>query len=123
MSEIELGELEGFLYAFALGRYFNKRANVLGIKKLMRKITKCQVVAFIRCIELSNVPISFTDLTMIVDAETYSMMNFIPRDGYGTAFTPEQLGREIHQWLLYLQENRKLPGIYERYTGRFIPEK
>ena len=34
---------------------------------------------------------------------------------------PLSMGTEIYIWFLHLQENGKLPGIYERFTGKYIP--
>ena len=83
-----------------------------------------EVRAFIRCIYLVNQPILLQDITFIVIEEMSLMMNFPP---YNTTTLENRdqflfiLGAEIHRWFLHLGENNKLPGIYERFTGKYIP--
>ena len=128
MSENDFNELEKFLLPFALGRYeTNNPLAKLAIglnKNKFQNLIIWEVRAFIRCIYLVNQPILLQDITFIVIAEMSLMMNFPP---YNTTTLENRgefifiLGAEIHRWFLHLGENNKLPGIYERFTGKYIP--
>ncbi len=128
MSENDFNELEKFLLPFAFDRYktdnpLAKLAIGLNQNRFNTMIT-WEVRAFIRCIYSVNQPILLQDITFIVIAEMSLMMNFPP---YNTTTLGNRdqflfiLGAEIHRWFLHLEENNKLPGIYERFTGKYIP--
>ena len=129
MSEEDFNELEKFLFPFAISRYqaksgIAKFAMKIAGKRLNTMVT-WQVRAFIRCIYLVNQPIFLQDITFIVISEMSLMMDFPPFNQTGLienrSEMPLSIGSEIHRWLIHLQENDKLPGSYERFTGRFVP--
>ena len=84
-----------------------------------------EVRAFIRCIYMVNEPIFLQDITFITISEVSLMMNYPPYNQTGIienrAEMPLSMGAEIHRWFLHLQENNKLPGNYERFTGKYMP--
>ncbi len=129
MSENDFEEMEKFLLPFAQSRYqaksgIAKFAMKIAGKRIQTMVT-WQVRAFIRCIYLVNEPIMLQDVTFIVISELSVMMHFPPYNATGIienrAEMPLSIGAEIHRWFIHLIENDMLPGTYERFTGRFVP--
>ncbi len=118
MSENDFEEMEKFLLPLAFAEFNVKRSG-----SIQTRIT-WQVRAFIRCIYSVNTPILLQDITFITIAEYSIMMHIRPKiipNLLSRVDLHHILGVEIHRWLLHLQDNNRLPGTYERFTGKFIP--
>lgn len=136
MSEQEIEELEKFLIQFVIERFSQKNArsvvNVLssgipGKKEEVFEFLSFLARAFIRCIISTKEYIYLKDITSVVFAEAcmakdlqpiYFIMSWSDSSAFYNPI-PTMLS-EIHRWLIYLEENGKLPGKYERFTGKFV---
>ena len=86
------------------------------------------VRTFVRCIVNIEKEIYLKDITAIIVAEANLATEAPPfkvKVSYNFFNTFESLDfklfleSEVHRWLVYLQEKGKLPGNYERFTGKF----
>ena len=140
MSENEIKELEEFLLPFALKRFdMDSYQRDFPMMKMMKSMAKSMVGnmitdyvtwlvrAFVRCLLSISEEIYLKDLAAVTLAEASYMAGIGPfgpfNRGYGggdRGGSEVQIEAEVHIWLLYLLENNKLPGIYERFTGRYF---
>jgi len=118
MSEEEIKEIEEFLLPYVIER----------VQKWYRKTRYGECIkwaarALIRCLLNVTDKMHLHEITSISLSEVYYLERikvFDTKDEHITSFmeaNTQALAGEIHQWIIYLQENGKLPGIYERYTG------
>ncbi|MBD3192496.1 MAG: hypothetical protein GF308_17790 [Candidatus Heimdallarchaeota archaeon] len=134
MSEKLIKELEEFLLPYALERYnisdhpFGDLVKTImgeAVERLNQYITWL-VRAFIRCILSTEKGIYLKDITTVMMAEAYNMMNFTPVRNIHTPKLENLAGSkillegEVHHWLLELQEQEMLPGYYDRFMGYYI---
>ena len=128
MSDREVEELEQILLPFALARFDldNYKSN-FPMGKMAMNIAKRMmgnwindyvtwlVRAFTRCLVLAEA--SF--MQGIGPWGPFQMQMGQAGGGDRSAMEP-QVETEAHAWLLHLQEIDKLPGMYERFTGRYF---
>ncbi len=118
MSEEEIGEIEKFLLP-----YVNERIQKWYRETRYGECIKWTARALIRCLLNVTDRIHLYEITTISLSETYYLERikvFNNKDKHVSTFmegSTQAFAGEIHQWITYLQENGKLPGIYERYTG------
>ncbi len=134
MAELSAESLEQFLSPFVQERFSQKEAR--GIKWILnRTVTEhfddyliWLVRTFVRCIVNIEKEIYIKDITAIIVAEANLATEAPPfkvKVSYNFFNTFESLDfklfleSEVHRWLVYLQEKGKLPGNYERFTGKF----
>jgi len=134
MAELSAESLEQFLSPFVQERFSQKEAR--GIKGILnRTVTEhfddyliWLVRTFVRCIVNIEKEIYLKDITAIIVAEANLATGAPPfkvKVSYNFFNTFESLDfklfleSEVHRWLVYLQEKGKLPGNYERFTGKF----
>ena len=134
MAELSAESLEQFLSPFVQERFSQKEAR--GIKGILnRTVTEhfddyliWLVRTFVRCIVNIEKEIYLKDITAIIVAEANLATEAPPfkvKVSYNFFNTFESLDfklfleSEVHRWLVYLQEKGKLPGNYERFTGKF----
>lgn len=140
MSEKLIQELEGFLIPFALDRFDFSKYNInMPFAKMAQSMAKSMtgnwvneyvtwlVRSFIRCILNVEGKMKLKDIAAVIVAEANYMANVGPygpftqnfgRTGGSDRSSNESLAEgEVHCWMLYLQDNDKLPGVYERFTG------
>ncbi|NPD89840.1 MAG: hypothetical protein HGN29_14095 [Asgard group archaeon] len=145
MSEREIKELEDLLLPFALERYnFDNYKMNMPMSRMMKSMVKSMaksmvgniiteqvtwlVRSFIRCLISISDEIYLKDLAAITLAEASYMAGIGPYGPFHRSFgsggdrggSEVQIEAEVHVWLLYLLDNNKLPGIYERFTGRYF---
>ena len=142
MSESEVEEIEKILIPFALKRFdFDNYQSTFPMSKMAMGMAKKMmgnwvndyvtwlVRAFTRCLLNVSNEIYLKDLAAVVAAEANYMAGIGPfgpfqrqwAQGTGERSSTENLVEsEIHVWLLHLQDENKLPGIYERFTGRYF---
>ena len=145
MSEQEVEKLEKLLIPFALSRFdpdnyktafpMSKMAMNMAKRMMgnwMDEYVTWLVRAFVRCLLNVNKEIYIKDLGAVVAAEANYMSGIGPfgffqqqsmAQGQGSgnrAGTESLVETEVHVWLLHLQEQNELPGIYERFTGRYF---
>ncbi len=144
MSEQEVERLEKELIPFALKRFdMDSYKTVFPMSKMAMKMAQSMmgdwlndyvtwlVRAFTRCLLNVSTEIYLKDLGAVVAAEANYMSGVGPmgpferqnmaQGGSGNrAGTESLVETEIHVWLLHLQERNILPGIYERFTGRYF---
>ena len=135
MSTTEIQSLESFLMPYAQERFNIGGSGILGNfaksitgGKLSELATRL-VQAYVR--GLFNVfgEIYLRDFASAVISEAAYMMGIKPVfTTVSTTVRAEQFftgdhfyhyQTEIHHWFIYLAENRKLPGKYERFIGKF----
>ena len=136
MSEQEIEELENFLIQFVIERFSQKNARsvvsvltsaIPGKEKGVFEFISFLARALIRCIISTKENIYLKDISSVVFAEACVAKDLPPirfRDRWSERSEfynqiPTILS-EIHRWLIYLEENGKLPGKYERFTGKFV---
>ena len=134
MGELSAESLEQFLSPFVEERFSQKEAR--DVKGILKRTVNKQiddyliwlVRAFIRCIVNVENEIYIKDITAIIVAEANLATDAPPfkvEVSYNFFDTFESLDfklfleSEVHRWLVYLQEKGKLPGNYERFTGKF----
>lgn len=134
MAELSAESLEQFSSPFVQERFSQKEAR--GIKGILnRTVTEhfddyliWLVRTFVRCIVNIEKEIYLKDITAIIVAEANLATGAPPfkvKVSYNFFNTFESLDfklfleSEVHRWLVYLQEKGKLPGNYERFTGKF----
>ena len=118
MSEEEIKELEEFLLP-----YVNDRLDKWYIATKIGECFMWVARALIRCLLNVTEKIHLLEITSLSLSEVYFIEKiniFQNKDGAISSFmemNPHKISGEIHQWIIYLQENGKLSGIYERHTG------
>ncbi len=134
MAELSAESLEQFLSSFVQERFSQKEAK--GIKGILNRTVSEHfddyliwlVRAFVRCIVKVENEIYIKDITSIIVAEANLATDAPPfkvKVSYNFFDTFESLDfklfleSEVHRWLVYLQEKGKLPGNYERFSGKF----
>ncbi|GAH38188.1 unnamed protein product [marine sediment metagenome] len=134
MAELSAESLEQFLSLFVQERFSQKEAR--GIKGILKRTVTEHiddyliwlVRTFVRCIVNIENEIYIKDITAIIVAEANLATEAPPfkvKVSYNFFDTFESLDfklfleSEVHRWLVYLQEKGKLPGNYERFTGKF----
>jgi len=134
MAELSAESLEQFLSPFVQERFSQKEAR--GIKGILNRTVSEHfddyliwlVRTFVRCIVNIEKEIYLKDITAIIVAEANLATEAPPfkvKVSYNFFDTFESLDfklfleSEVHRWLVYLQEKGKLPGNYERFTGKF----
>lgn len=134
MAELSAESLEQFLSPFVQERFSQKEAR--GIKGILNRTVSEHfddyliwlVRTFVRCIVNIENEIYIKDITAIIVAEANLATEAPPfkvKVSYNFFDTFESLDfklfleSEVHRWLVYLQEKGKLPGNYERFTGKF----
>jgi len=144
MSEQEVERLEKELIPFALSRFdMDSYQTAFPMSKMAMNMAKRMmgnwlneyvtwlVRAFVRCLLNVSDEIYIKDLGAVVAAEANYMSGIGPfgffqqqsmtqGSGSNRAGTETLVETEIHVWLLHLQEENMLPGVYERFTGRYF---
>jgi len=143
LNEDELKTLEEFLLPYALKRFsYDSYQTNFPLAKMAQSMAKglmgdflneyvtWMVRAFVRCLFSISNEIYLKDLAAITLAEGSYMAQIGPwgpfamRHGTtspdGRESMEVTLEAEVHAWLLHLQDNNKLPGVYERFTGRYF---
>ncbi|NHJ25331.1 MAG: hypothetical protein EAX89_12190 [Candidatus Lokiarchaeota archaeon] len=135
MAEDNFEELEHFLMPYAIGRFEEK--SVKGLKGVLKRmITKdfmdylaWVVRAFVRCICTVEESLHIKEILTIVLAEANLASNAPPfiikvsdnfLDTFDSIDLKTMMESEVHRWLVYLQESSKLPGKYNRFTGKYV---
>lgn len=87
------------------------------------------IKAFAKCILSTKNYMYLKDIVAVSIAETNYTLNspskivMIASDPRHSTYFPLDLGpfmeTEIHYWLIYLQENSKLPGEYNQFNGQY----
>lgn len=130
MSIQEIKEVENILRSHLVQRFSDKDLNYIKLffgverkSKYADAFLAALIGAFARCIFNVEDEIYLKDIATIILAES----NYI--SGQTTSYLQKKMTTqlrwknaiesEIHIWMLLLQEKNKLPGIYERFTGRF----
>lgn len=126
--------IEQFLIPFATDRLTQKSAKkVMSILK--RTVYKefidfhtWMIKAFTRCVFEVEGTIYLKDIVTIIIAEANLATDAPPFriqlannffDTFDALDFKAFLESEVHRWLVYLQENNKLPGRYNRFTGKY----
>ena len=141
MSDAEINDLENFLLSFALKMFdLDSYTSNIPMGRFAKNLAKSMmgnwvndyvtwlVRAFVRCLFNIGDEIYLKDLSAITLAEASYMAGIGPfgpfqqQMGAGTdrSSSEIQMEAEVHVWLLHLQEEGKLPGVYERFTGRYF---
>lgn len=144
MSEKVIEELEAFLLPFAQDRFdFSKYKSGMPFAKMAQSMAKSMmggwvteyvtwlVRSFVRLILNSDEPMYLKDIAALIQAEAGYMSGVGPyglfnaRFGTGTGAGSDRSSGEamtegeVHAWMIHLTDNDKLPGNYERFTGRY----
>jgi len=126
--------IEQFLIPYATDRLTQKSAKqVMSI--LSRTVYKefldyytWMIKAFARCVFDVEGAIYLRDVVTIIIAEANLATDAPPFrvqlannffDTFDALDFKVFLESEVHRWLVYLQENSKLPGKYNRFTGKY----
>ncbi len=134
MAELSAESLEQFLSPFVQERFSQKETR--DIKGVLKRTVSEHiddyliwlVRAFVRCIVNVEKEIFIKDIAAIIVAEANLATDAPPfkvKVSYNFFDTFESLDfklfleSEVHRWLVYLQEKEKLPGNYERFSGKF----
>jgi hypothetical protein len=134
MAELSAENLEQFLSQFVQERFSQKEAR--DIKGILNRTVSDHfedyliwlVRAFVRCLVNVENEIYIKDITSIIVAEANLATDAPPfkvKVSYNFFDTFESLDfklfleSEVHRWLVYLQEKGKLPGNYERFSGKY----
>jgi len=133
MSESQ-DSIEQFLIPYATDRLNQKSAKQVK-SILMRTVHKefldyyaWMIKAFARCIFEVEGGIYLRDMITVIIAEANLATDAPPfrvmlANNFFKTFDSLDfkafLESEVHRWLVYLQENSKLPGKYNRFTGKF----
>ena len=120
MSESEYQRLKDFLLPFVSERFRSTAVNE-DLRKSIEDIAK----AFLWCIVSVQDKMHLNDIVTISVAEaTYErgLYNLLNDLDIGTKKISMEgfllvLPGEIHNWLLFLQNNGQLRGVYDRFTG------
>ncbi|MHA1224268.1 MAG: hypothetical protein ACTSSG_03430 [Candidatus Heimdallarchaeaceae archaeon] len=141
MSEKEVSILEEFLLPFALKRFslesYHTNFPLAQVAKAMAKSVMGNILneyvtwlvrAFVRVLYNTSNEIYLKDLAAVTLAEASYMAGIGPFGSFKGMMGTSTEGRasmelitetEIHAWMLYLQENDKLPGVYQRFEGKY----
>ena len=120
MSEEEYLRLKDFLLPFVLERYKEPAVNA-EFRRIIEDITK----AFLWCLVSIPDEMHLQEIATISIAEAfyerglYNLMNNLVM-GSKTVSIESVISvfpGEIHNWLLFLQNNGQLKGTYNRFTG------
>jgi len=134
MAELSAENLEQFLSQFVQERFSQKETR--DIKGILNRTVSAHfedyliwlVRAFVRCLVNVENEIYIKDITSIIVAEANLATDAPPfkvKVSYNFFDTFESLDfkffleSEVHRWLVFLQEKGKLPGNYERFSGKF----
>ncbi|MHA2255906.1 MAG: hypothetical protein ACXAAM_07535 [Candidatus Heimdallarchaeaceae archaeon] len=120
MTENEYQRLREFLLPFVTERFRSTAVNE-ELRKSVENIAK----AFLWCLVSIQDKMHLTEITTISIAEAFyerGLYNLLNELDIGTKkITMEGfllvLPGEIHNWLLFLQNNGQLRGVYDRFTG------
>jgi len=126
--------IEQFLIPYATDRLNQKSAKT--VKSILKRTVHKEfldyyawmIKAFARCVFDVEGEIYLRDIITIIiaeanlatDAPPFRVMlanNFF--DTFDAMDFKAFLESEVHRWLVYLQENSKLPGKYNRFTGKY----
>ncbi|MBY9000145.1 MAG: hypothetical protein KGD64_04465, partial [Candidatus Heimdallarchaeota archaeon] len=116
------------------GMPFAKMAQSM-VKSMMGDYFKNYVTwlvrSFIRCLLNASEAIYLKDMAALIQAEAGYMTGIGPFGLFNSRFgqstgSDRSSGEamtegEVHAWMIHLTENDKLPGRYERFTGRYLP--
>ncbi len=122
MAESEYQRLKEFLLPFITERFRSSAVND-ELRKSIENIAK----AFLWCIVSIQDKMHLTEITTISVAEAFyerGLYNLLNELDIGTKkITMEGfllvLPGEIHNWLLFLQNNGQLRGVYDRFIGTY----
>jgi len=120
MAESEYQRLKDFLLPFVSERFRSSAVNE-ELRKSIEDIAK----AFLWCIVSIQDKMHLNDITTISVAEAFyerGLYNLLNNLDIGTKVISMEgfllvLPGEIHNWLLFLQNNGQLKGVYDRFTG------
>lgn len=126
--------IEQFLIPYATDRLNQKSAKT--VRSILKRTVHKEfldyyvwmIKAFTKCIFDIEGEIYLKDIITIIiaeanlatDAPPFRVMlanNFF--DTFDSMDFKAFLESEVHRWLVYLQENSKLPGKYNRFTGKY----
>ena len=133
---MEIFELERFLLAYTRDRFDISWNRVLGSSPLSTKksvsfctkLVESLVQALVKALYSVSDEIYLNDLANVVISQAAYMMRisliYKPTMKFRVEYIFKtesflQYQAEIHHWLIYLAENNKLPGKYEKYLGKF----
>jgi len=141
ISRLDDEDIEKFLIPFVFNRFNLSDAGsstlrIAWFRSSQEKRKKSLIItskSLIRCLNSIEDRIHLKDITSVVLAETYAILEsfppcvpseslaFVRTLGFKMSLAEVQslFEKEIHTWLTYLQEVRMLPGYYDRYTGLF----
>ncbi|MHA1116257.1 MAG: hypothetical protein ACTSRR_10020 [Candidatus Heimdallarchaeaceae archaeon] len=141
MSEKLIIELEELLIPYALERFSfqnNPAAQMIASNPLFKSMIKKTLTqaedyisefvswlckAFVRVIVSTDISIKLSDIASVILAESYLMMDLPP---YGYVSSSKDGDKsdakvmveiEVHRWFVFLENEGKLPGRYNRFTG------
>ncbi len=134
MAELSAESLEQFLSPFVQERFNQKETR--DIKSVLKRTISEHiddyliwlVRAFVRCVVNVEKEIFIKDIAAVIVAEANLATDAPPfkvKVSYNFFDTFESLDfklfleSEVHRWLVYLQEKGKLPGNYERFSGKY----
>ena len=122
MVETKYEELKEFFLPFVMERYKGTAVS-FDLRTCLEYLAK----AFLWCILKAPDEMHLNEITTVTKAEAfyerglYTLLNNL-QIGTQTIKMEEMLLMlpvEIHNWLLFLQHNGKLPGAYDRFTGLY----
>lgn len=128
MSELELEEIDNFLFDHAMDRFEKIFKYMLMGQKRLKSYIMLVVRALVRCIHHVDKEIYLKDVLEVVMAEADYMLKEDPfkidfksiaRIRYSEEFQ-NLIKSEIHEWIIFLVDNKKTPPQfkYERFLGR-----
>ena len=126
--------IEQFLIPYATDRLNQKSAKT--VKSILERTVHKEfldyyawmIKAFARCVFDLEGEIYLRDIITIIIAEANLATDAPPfrvmlANNFLSTFDAMDfkafLESEVHRWLVYLQENSKLPGKYNRFTGKY----
>lgn len=126
--------IEQFLIPYATNRLNEKSAKK--VKNILKQTVHKEfldyyawmIKAFARCVFDLEGEIYLRDIITIIIAEANLATDAPPfkvmlANNFFSTFDAMDfkafLESEVHRWLVYLQENSKLPGKYNRFTGKY----
>jgi hypothetical protein len=120
MSESEYQRLRDFLLPFV-----SERFRSLAVNEELRKSVEDIAKAFLWCIVSVQDKMHLNDIATISVAEAFyerGLYNLLNNLDIGSKEISMEgfllvLPGEIHNWLLFLQNNGQLKGVYDRFTG------
>lgn len=126
--------IEQFLIPYATDRLNQKSAK--SVKNILKQTVHKEfldyytwmIKAFARCVFDVEGDIYLRDIITIIIAEANLATDAPPfkvmlANNFFSTFDAMDfkafLESEVHRWLVYIQENSKLPGKYNRFTGKY----